>query len=250
MDRFLDWFERHKYGVVGTLVLHTLVLLTLASRQLRTEPTEEEFSELRVEMAPPMTEDEFRELEQQLAEGLPAKAFEEVKATSSNITAERTVAQRLDAGTRQRIESGVEEELRALEQAEFDRLAEERRERGEEIEMPELDPSKWDKANYMEQAEEPVKVEGATAVWHDLKDRAERRIHIPAYLCTGQGQVVIRVAVDADGRVRRAEPDVARSTTSDDCMVEHALSSAREARFAPSANTDQQGAIYYLFMPQ
>ena len=54
MDRFLlDWFERHKYGVVGTLVLHTLVLFTLASRQLRTEPTEEEFSELRVEMAPP-----------------------------------------------------------------------------------------------------------------------------------------------------------------------------------------------------
>ena len=55
------------------------------------------------------------------------------------------MAQRLDAGTRQRIErcgGGA----KAMEQAEFDRLAEERRERGEEIEMPELDPSKWDKA--------------------------------------------------------------------------------------------------------
>ena len=86
--------------------------------------------------------------------------------------------------------------------------------------------------HYMEQAEEPVKVEGATAVWHDLKDRAERRIHIPAYLCTGQGQVVIRVTVDAEGRVRRAEADASRSTTTDGCMVEHALSSAQEARFA------------------
>ena len=29
-DRFLDWFERHKYGVVGTLLLHTMLLFTVA----------------------------------------------------------------------------------------------------------------------------------------------------------------------------------------------------------------------------
>ena len=28
--RFLDWFERHKFGVVGTLMLHTFMLFGMA----------------------------------------------------------------------------------------------------------------------------------------------------------------------------------------------------------------------------
>lgn len=251
IDAFLDWFERHKYGIVGTVVLHTLVVFSLAMLHMRSEVDEDEISELRVEMAPPMTEEEFKQLEQELEQGKTPTAFEEVKSMSSNITADKVV-QRLDPATQQRISDRVENDLKAMEQAEFDRLAEERKARGEEIVMPTLDPSKWDKELYMDKAAEPVRVEGATAVWHDLKDRAEQRIHIPAYLCPGFGTVVVNVSVDRNGRVTRAEMDKARSSTSDACMAEHALSSAQSASFAPLAKAPdvQKGAIYYRFLPQ
>ncbi len=251
MSTFLDWFERHKYGIIGTLVLHTFLLFTLASVHMQREPEEDQISDLRLEMAPPMTEDEFKELEEQLQQGKEPTAFQEVKSMSSNVTAERTVLQNLDRSTQQRIQASVENELRRMEQAEFDRLAEQRRENGEEIVMPELDPSKWDPELYKEKASEPVKVEGATAVWHDLKDRAEQSIHIPAYLCKGQGRIVVKVRVDPAGKVVKADIDTRQSTTDQECMVENALRSARNARFSDSrTGTDQSGSIYYLFLPQ
>ena len=89
IDAFLDWFERHKYGIVGTVVLHTLVVFSLAMLHMRSEVDEDEISELRVEMAPPMTEEEFKQLEQELEQGKSPTAFEEVKSMSSNITADK-----------------------------------------------------------------------------------------------------------------------------------------------------------------
>ena len=36
-DRFLDWFERHKFGVIGTLMLHTFMLFGMAMSKLPKE---------------------------------------------------------------------------------------------------------------------------------------------------------------------------------------------------------------------
>lgn len=249
MDRFLDQFERHKYGIVGTMVLHTLVVFALAMSHLPEEPREDQISDLRLEMAPPITEEEFKAIEQALAEDRPLPT-EPVQNVTSNITAERT-SQAMDARSMARLDARVEEELRAFEQAEFDRLEEERKARGEEIEMPELDPSKWDKELYMDKAAEPVKVEGPTTVWHDLKDRT-RSNDVPGYLCRHEGRVAVRVSVDRTGQVIKAELDAARSANADDCMIEHALGSSRRARFspAPSAPDPQKGTVFFLFLRQ
>ena len=50
MTGFLDWFERHKLGVIGTLAMHSCLLFVFTLMELRTTPTEEERSDMRVEV--------------------------------------------------------------------------------------------------------------------------------------------------------------------------------------------------------
>jgi len=242
-DALLDWFDRNKVGIIGTLTVHTVLLFLLTVWSIRTTPREEDRSEMRLDVVSFEEAQEIIERMEEAWDGVP----EAVTNLTSNITAELAKP----SYSADRLAQRVEEDLRAMEQAEFDRLAEERRERGEEIEMPQLDPSKWDKEQYMDKAAEPVRVEGATTVWHDLQGRV-RANDVPGYLCRAQGRVAVRVAVDRTGQVLRAEIDAARSSQADDCMTENALRSARRARFdpAPAASDPQIGTVYFLFLAQ
>ncbi len=243
MSDFLDWFERHKLGIIGTLAMHSFLLFAFSMWQIRTTPTEAERSEMRVEVVP---EEEVEELMLRVENPELAAAMKVMNATS-NITAQTTSRSYSPTKLAERVES----ELKALEQEEFDRLAQERREQGKEVVIPQLDPSKWNKELYMEKAAEPVKVEGATTVWHDLTDRV-REDDVPGYLCKQQGRVAVTIQVDRSGRVVKADVDAAKSTGADDCMLQHALSSARRARFNSlgSAPDPQKGTLFFLFLPQ
>lgn len=242
-DRVLDLFDRHKYGIVGTLMLHTLlVLVLLAGRvpdQAPTKLTDPILLVMESDVPEPMPE------QQQPVEA-PAMPGE-VTNIASNITAEA-----IPRAAREYLAKSVEEELMDLERTEFERLADQRRAEGKEITVPELDPSKFDKERYMEKRAKPVKVEGLTTVSYDLVGRSDVRLDVPAYLCKGSGRVVVRVAVDRNGTVTRAELDLASTNTVDGCMVEHALSSASTARFsrALTAPQPQRGTITYLFLAQ
>ncbi len=239
---FLDWFEEHKVAVIGTLTVHTLGLFALTVLHMRTTPREDEISEIRMELISEEEALQIQEAIQREALGIP----QEVKNLTSNITADVK-----PTFSQAKLTERVENDLRAFEQEEFDRLAQERRERGEEVEMPQLDPSKWNKELYMDKAAEPVKVEGATTVWHDLQGRV-RENDVPGYLCRTQGRVAVRITVDRSGRVQKAEVDPSRSANADECMIEHALRSSQRARFnaLSSAPDPQKGTVFFLFMPQ
>lgn len=239
---FLDWFEEHKVAVIGTLTVHTLGLFALTVLHMRTTPHEDEISEIRMELISEEEALQIQEAIQQEALGIP----QEVKNLTSNITADVK-----PTFSQAKLAERVENDLRAFEQEEFDRLAQERRERGEEVEMPQLDPSKWNKELYMDKAVEPVKIEGATTVWHDLQGRV-RENDVPGYLCRTQGRVAVRITVDRSGRVQKAEVDPSRSANADECMIEHALRSSQRARFnaLSSAPDPQKGTVFFVFMPQ
>ncbi|MBX2973381.1 MAG: hypothetical protein KF797_09775, partial [Flavobacteriales bacterium] len=240
---FLDWFEEHKYSIIGTLAVHTVLLFLFSLAQLHTKPQDVIQGETYVELIPPA---EAEQLIQRMENPELAEQMQVTNATS-NITAERVMSSFSHARMAERVES----DLRAMEQAEFDRLAQERRDAGEEIVIPQLDPSKWNKEQYMKSAAEPVKVEGATTVWHDLKGRT-RDDDVPGYLCKEMGRVAISVQVDRQGRVLKAELDASRSQGADDCMLEHAMASAKRARFnaLSTAPDPQKGTLYFLFMAQ
>ncbi len=243
LSGFLDWFEENKVGVIGTLTLHSLVLFACTLTSLRAEQDPLVDREMSVDVISQEEMEEVIENKERMEQGLPMK----VTNLSNNIT-----AQVRPYINQQRLAESVEQDLRSLEKAEFDRLAQERAERGETApEIPELDPSKWNKELYMNKAAEPVRVEGATTVWHDLKDRV-RGEGVPGYLCRTQGRVAVRVSVGQDGVVQKAEFDPSQSVNADECMLEQAMRSARNTRFNAlgSAPTKQNGTVYFMFLPQ
>lgn len=243
LSGFLDWFEENKVGIIGTLTLHTGVLFALTLMSLRVTPELDREVQMPVEVMP---EEEVQEL----VENVIRKEMgltEKVTNLTSNIT-----AQVRPYINQQRLSESVQSEVEAQAQAEFDRLAQERADRGEEPPVvPTLDPSKWNKDLYMDKAAEPVRVEGATTVWHDLKDRV-RGDGVPGYLCHKQGRVAVRISVARDGTVEKAEFDSGQSFNADDCMLEQALRSAKRTRFnaSGSAPNAQVGTVYFMFVKQ
>lgn len=246
LDRALELFDRHKYGIIGTLMVHTVLVAVFVLAQISGQ---EVFKE-----TPPillvMDDDETMPQLLEHQEDQEAGEAPNVRNLASNVTAQPE--QPMSRAAQARMAAGVERDLLNMEKEEFDRLAEERREQGKEITVPELDPSKFDKRNYMEEMPKPVKVEGLTTVTYDLVGRAHRVLDVPAYLCKGSGKIVVRVAVDRNGNVAKAELDAGASTAVTGCMAENALRSATGARFsaATKAPQPQRGTITYTFLAQ
>ena len=90
---------------------------------------------------------------------------------------------------------------------------------------------------------------GTDALDEGLKGRGLAGELPMPYYPTGNkgGKVVIRVAVDRDGKVTSATYEPKGSTTSDSALVEAAIAAAKRARFTESAAFVQGGTITYIF---
>ena len=90
---------------------------------------------------------------------------------------------------------------------------------------------------------------GGNGIDYSLKGRSNVTLPKPQYNSNQQGRVVVRIWVDQQGRVTRAEYEPKGSSTSDGDLVTKAISAARKARFNadPSAPEEQKGTITYIF---
>lgn len=90
---------------------------------------------------------------------------------------------------------------------------------------------------------------GTDALDEGLKGRGlAGELPMPYYPAGNKGgKVVIRVAVDREGKVTTATYEPKGSTTSDSALVEAAIAAAKRARFTESAAFVQGGTITYIF---
>ncbi|MBN2481850.1 MAG: energy transducer TonB [Bacteroidales bacterium] len=90
-----------------------------------------------------------------------------------------------------------------------------------------------------------------TVVTYDLENRWHKYIYIPAYKCEGGGTVVLSFEVNQNGSVTKVNI-MNEISTSDPCLLDEAVNSARKALFNSSsvAPTIQYGTITYVFIPQ
>ena len=133
----------------------------------------------------------------------------------------------------------VEAELRAMEQAEFDRLAAQKKEfglegvpdDGEHTEVNTL--SEWDK-----------RYDGKVIVSYDAINRNHVHLPVPGYLCLRSGTVVVEVLIGLDGTVEK--PRVVQSSEGEgaECMEEVAMKAARRIGLQCAHDVDQDGDDY------
>jgi len=87
-----------------------------------------------------------------------------------------------------------------------------------------------------------------SSVSYSLKDRSDIYIPIPIYLCENSGKIVVNITVNSEGDVIDAYTNTS-STSSNVCLIEHALQYAKEARFNSDASKQSQiGSITFNFI--
>ena len=72
----------------------------------------------------------------------------------------------------------------------------------------------------------------------------------PTYICKGGGKVYVEIKVDRIGRVRNAEVNSSKSTTTNQCILDNALQYAKETTQASSGEGMAKGFIIYNFIGQ
>ena len=89
---------------------------------------------------------------------------------------------------------------------------------------------------------------GKSTISFSLVDRKKVHIPIPIYLCEIGGKIVINITVNASGNVIDAYAN-SSSSTSNECLIEHALEYAKKSQFsADSTKESQIGSITFLFI--
>jgi hypothetical protein len=224
-----------------TLAVHALVLMVLWMQPAGISQASSdlfvavEFSDVTLPSGAEPT------LEQRLRGVMEEKVANLVGDASAEVSNVRQSTSSMDA----RMAAEVEAELRAFEQAEFDRLAEEKKDfglagipdDGKNEEVSTL--SEWDQ-----------RYEGRVIVTYDIPLRKHTYLPIPGYMCLQAGTVVVAVEVSRDGRVRKAEVSETMAGDAAACMEEVALKSAMRSTFKATSGVDQTGTITYTFVAQ
>lgn len=90
---------------------------------------------------------------------------------------------------------------------------------------------------------------GPTRVEYNFS-RSHRFIHVPVYKCQGSGRIMVDIVVNERGEVIAATLN--STNTSEECIIETALQSARISSFSSdlNANPREKGTISYEFVAQ
>ena len=87
-----------------------------------------------------------------------------------------------------------------------------------------------------------------STVSFSLVDRKKVFIPIPVYLCEVDGKVVVNITVNANGNVIDTYVNNS-STTTNDCLIAHALEYAKSSQFSADATKKTQlGSITFHFI--
>ena len=83
---------------------------------------------------------------------------------------------------------------------------------------------------------------------YSLVNRTHKHLPTPIYLCEKGGKIVINITVNSKGNVTDAYINTS-STSTNECLVEHALEYAKNAQFSTDATKKSQlGSITFLFI--
>jgi len=248
-----SWSYDHRVGLCVTVIVFLLTGIIFISTKVAFG--NREFSQrFYIDLSSEVME-EVQEIPQETPEEqrerLAQMDFSDVRnrISNENATNEQGLNDRLRDASRTNASEIYEEAAAAQAHMQANRNAYERGQR-ENAALLTQNTSPAESGN---QPRQDAKVKGRVTVSFSLNNplRNSEKLIVPAYLCEGGGQVVVSIIVDRSGYVTAATVDRSASST-DACMLETAVSAARQSRFNldPSAPEKHSGTITYLFIPQ
>jgi len=238
-------------GILGTVIVHLIAAIIFMSFRIHS------LNKIREEFTVEFEAVQPSEDEEQLIE-LPASSLESIlQGNEELLNIARNLANRpeeqidpadyIDKVKEELIESGklgpdnyIDEQKRMQEMD------------GEEQLVYENSNHEADAVKEKDSNEMAANYQGPTRIYYDLEGRNHLYLPIPIYKCRGSGKVVLKIDVNQKGIVEEAEIIEKLSTTTDPCLIETALSTARISKFNPdiSAPRIQTGTLTYHFVAQ
>lgn len=253
MNNFFDFIERHKFGLIGTALLHVIIFFALNFYYFEVPEGEIHVTQ---DIEIPLEEISLEDLSQEEVdeEGNVINSGE-IKNTVVDQNDDREKS--MDNYSRKSMDQQVEDELKQLEEETFQQLNEGREPGSKEEEPYEHVTDKELEEMAREHLDQGNNggnkgYAGRAIATFDLPGREEVKIRIPSYTCRGSGTVVVRVKVNVKGEVTTAKYAPELSYRPTDCMIEKAQSYAAQSKFDynPDADDPQSGTITYEFIAQ
>jgi len=245
-------YEGKLVGILGAVIIHliaAIIFMFLQMRDLKTDHKDEFVIEFQ-----PVKEDEEAEKPIQLPVSLIERILQGndeylniAKNLANKPAVEIDASDYIDKVKEELIMSGqlgkdnyIDEQKRLKETGDDENISIEKPQELEADKKPET--SQEMAANY----------QGPTRIYYNLPGRNHSYLPIPIYKCEGSGKVVLSIQVNRKGIVEKAEIIGNQSTTSDECLLETAVSTARISRFNADIDSPelQQGTITYEFVAQ
>jgi hypothetical protein len=252
MNRILDFIEKYKIAIVGTVLFHICFFMYANFHTIhRPYKLVEPVAEVSIPLDDIPLDPELMKL---LDIPQDAPGGEVYNVTSdANDTREKSY----DNFSTYEIDQKVAEDARALEQQYKDYWA------GTHKDDPKSDPNldinenKDDnKVNPTNNPDGSIDGDGKNAfagevmASYNLKDRKANSLKKPGYRCNSSGTVVLQIRVNKSGNVEQATYVSEGSVNATDCMISQSIQYAEDSRFnySETAPATQIGTITYKFV--
>lgn len=249
---FIGFLKRNKYGVMGTIAFHMIVIIMLLAFQLNTKTKFLE-TEIFIDIPPELAEQFLKEEQEKIEEAIEEKNSEISKSVDEllrSIAVNQNV-KKSDSDPRKNLDKMIDDIRKDLEQYGSDDAAEG---------SGDLNEFKKDSISAEEAREkqklldslESIEYSGPSSVYYNLEGRHKIYLPIPVFKCEGEGLIVVRIVVNRAGRVIQSKVLETESGVQDDCLYNAALQASKRTRFNVSTSSPEQqtGKITYQFVKQ
>jgi hypothetical protein len=235
----LNLTDQHK-ALLITLLISGTVVLSVFNLSLKQQADIVSESYYEIEPEKELTEEEIKVLEalEKLSNSKAEtnQAFNELNKTKHFAQAYKTIAPPEDYVPKStNTINNLSEAREAYEIPEDSKLNK------EELE-------KFSKVNDILKKQQTESSNSKSSIRFSLANRSKVFIPIPVYLCEVDGKIVINITVNSAGHVIDAYVNTS-STSSNECLIEHALDYAKQSQFSEDASKETQvGSITFYFI--
>lgn len=242
------FLNENKYGLLGTLAFHMVLLIFLMLYKINTIKIYTE-NKLIIEYIEEITEPIIKEVKE-IASAKEAdknnnineilKSIAVNKADKNNSSAQESI-DKMIADIKNEIHTGSDQDIVIKKETQQkDSIT-----KKEDKKINEDDRNK-------KLSDKNTFYSGPSSVYFELEGRKKIFLPIPVFKCEGEGNVVVQIKVDQNGLVRKAKILNRESNTNDKCLRKAALEAAKESLFNKSllGPSVQYGTINYTFIKQ
>ncbi len=247
----LDYIDRHKIGILTTIMFHLLVITAFLIVKLQDQKKD---PETRIELNFVDPQEIQKQIEEMKKEAKTVPEHEFIKSMEEQYLG-HNIPKNEDEDPKKAIdkmEQDIKKELGVKDYDASEREKDADKPKIEKVEKKEAKAAVKKPEYTTNEKGERVFDRGATTISYLLKGRMHIYMPSPVYQCQGSGKVVLEILVNRNGYVVSAQINKAESQIAEECLMDVATRTALTSRFNEKADAPekQSGRITYIFIAQ